>query len=360
MTPECRSVFRDNNVDQALRALKKKLQREGVFREMKLKQHYEKPSEKKCAREGRGHPPRPQAGAQEIAARRASLKAIARSPTRSEKEKNPRGHAPGVLFFRARRGRESVPCGDALRRSRECVAARALRLQQLEIVVRIIIETPGFPSRREAWQSLSRKRLGNHVRPNPLEPRRLAQHVADRTRAVRPRHRPVSLHQRRQARGLFRRDSHLLQRPRGRSRGRGNPCRTGTTCGVSPKKHVIALGHQRDDASCPPDRTPGAARRRSPARKCPPLPFTFDTMVSSVTVGGAARAVGGALNLLVGRPDRSRRRIPRRNRPEQARQAVAASGSSGKDGEEDDDRDADDRDVDRPAHEAGKRSFPVR
>jgi ribosomal protein S21 len=33
---------RDNNVDQALRALKKKLQREGVFREMKLKQHFEK------------------------------------------------------------------------------------------------------------------------------------------------------------------------------------------------------------------------------------------------------------------------------------------------------------------------------
>ncbi|KIN75680.1 30S ribosomal protein S21 [Sulfitobacter mediterraneus] len=38
---------RDNNVDQALRVLKKKLQREGVFREMKLKQHFEKPSEKK-------------------------------------------------------------------------------------------------------------------------------------------------------------------------------------------------------------------------------------------------------------------------------------------------------------------------
>ena len=33
---------RDNNVEQALRALKKKLQREGVFREMKLKQHFEK------------------------------------------------------------------------------------------------------------------------------------------------------------------------------------------------------------------------------------------------------------------------------------------------------------------------------
>lgn len=37
---------RDNNVDQALRVLKKKLQKEGVFREMKLKQHFEKPSVK--------------------------------------------------------------------------------------------------------------------------------------------------------------------------------------------------------------------------------------------------------------------------------------------------------------------------
>ena len=39
---------RDNNVDQALRVLKKKLQREGVFREMKLKQHFEKPSVKRA------------------------------------------------------------------------------------------------------------------------------------------------------------------------------------------------------------------------------------------------------------------------------------------------------------------------
>ena len=40
-------TVRDNNVDQALRALKKKLQREGVFREMRLKEHFEKPSEAK-------------------------------------------------------------------------------------------------------------------------------------------------------------------------------------------------------------------------------------------------------------------------------------------------------------------------
>jgi len=39
---------RDNNVDQALRALKKKMQREGVFREMKLRRHYEKPSERRA------------------------------------------------------------------------------------------------------------------------------------------------------------------------------------------------------------------------------------------------------------------------------------------------------------------------
>jgi small subunit ribosomal protein S21 len=39
---------RDNNVDQALRALKKKMQREGIFREMKLRRSYEKPSERKA------------------------------------------------------------------------------------------------------------------------------------------------------------------------------------------------------------------------------------------------------------------------------------------------------------------------
>ena len=41
---------RDNNVDQALRALKKKMQRKGLFREMKRRRFYEKPSEK-AARE---------------------------------------------------------------------------------------------------------------------------------------------------------------------------------------------------------------------------------------------------------------------------------------------------------------------
>ena len=39
-------LVRDNNVDQALRVLKKKMQREGIFREMKRRRSYEKPSER--------------------------------------------------------------------------------------------------------------------------------------------------------------------------------------------------------------------------------------------------------------------------------------------------------------------------
>ena len=41
-------LVRENNVDQALRVLKKKMQREGIFREMKLRNYYEKPSEKRA------------------------------------------------------------------------------------------------------------------------------------------------------------------------------------------------------------------------------------------------------------------------------------------------------------------------
>jgi small subunit ribosomal protein S21 len=41
-------LVRDNNVDQALRVLKKKMQREGIFREMKQRKAFEKPSEKKA------------------------------------------------------------------------------------------------------------------------------------------------------------------------------------------------------------------------------------------------------------------------------------------------------------------------
>ncbi|MBB6511103.1 small subunit ribosomal protein S21 [Rhizobium soli] len=45
---------RDNNVDQALRLLKKKLQQEGVLREMRHREHYEKPSEKRAREKAEG------------------------------------------------------------------------------------------------------------------------------------------------------------------------------------------------------------------------------------------------------------------------------------------------------------------
>jgi small subunit ribosomal protein S21 len=38
-------TVRDNNVEQAMRVLKKKMQREGLFRDMKKKRYFEKPSE---------------------------------------------------------------------------------------------------------------------------------------------------------------------------------------------------------------------------------------------------------------------------------------------------------------------------
>ena len=47
-SPLVQIFVRDNNVDQALKALKKKMQREGSFREMKRHVAYEKPSEKRA------------------------------------------------------------------------------------------------------------------------------------------------------------------------------------------------------------------------------------------------------------------------------------------------------------------------
>jgi small subunit ribosomal protein S21 len=45
-------LVRDNNVDQALRVLKKKMQREGILRELKERRAYEKPSEKRAREKG--------------------------------------------------------------------------------------------------------------------------------------------------------------------------------------------------------------------------------------------------------------------------------------------------------------------
>lgn len=47
-------LVRDNNVDQALRVLKKKLQQEGVLREMRLRESFEKPSVKRAREKAEG------------------------------------------------------------------------------------------------------------------------------------------------------------------------------------------------------------------------------------------------------------------------------------------------------------------
>jgi len=41
-------TVRDNNIDQAIRQLKRKMQREGIQREMKQRQFYLKPSERRA------------------------------------------------------------------------------------------------------------------------------------------------------------------------------------------------------------------------------------------------------------------------------------------------------------------------
>ena len=62
---------RQNNVDQALRALKKKLQNEGILREMKARKHFEKPSEKRVREKAEAVRARAQTGPQTRPARRS-------------------------------------------------------------------------------------------------------------------------------------------------------------------------------------------------------------------------------------------------------------------------------------------------
>ena len=81
-------LVRDNNVDQALKALKKKMQREGLFREMKLRNYYEKPSERR-AREKAEAVRR----ARKLARKRAQREGIA--PAGGHPSANPRAAAGG-------------------------------------------------------------------------------------------------------------------------------------------------------------------------------------------------------------------------------------------------------------------------
>ena len=87
-----RVLVRDNNVEQAIRDLKKKLQREGVFREMKARRAYEKPSERR-AREKSEAVRRTRKAARKLAIREGL---IAAPPKKTPAPRRPAAAASGA------------------------------------------------------------------------------------------------------------------------------------------------------------------------------------------------------------------------------------------------------------------------
>jgi small subunit ribosomal protein S21 len=84
-------LVRDNNVEQALRALKKKMQREGVFREMKQRRAYEKPSERRIRERAEAI-----RRARKLARKQAQREGIAPMPKRSRGPAQVRPIQPGA------------------------------------------------------------------------------------------------------------------------------------------------------------------------------------------------------------------------------------------------------------------------
>jgi small subunit ribosomal protein S21 len=80
---------RDNNVDQALRALKKKMQREGLFREMKRRRYYEKPSDRATREKSEAIRRR-----RKLARKQAIREGLIAAPVKKEKPRNGRPGAP--------------------------------------------------------------------------------------------------------------------------------------------------------------------------------------------------------------------------------------------------------------------------
>ena len=85
-------LVRDNNIDQALRVLKKKMQREGVFREMKQRRSYEKPSERKNREKSEAI-----RRARKLARKKAQREGLL--PATKKKIDDKRGARPGTSSF---------------------------------------------------------------------------------------------------------------------------------------------------------------------------------------------------------------------------------------------------------------------
>jgi small subunit ribosomal protein S21 len=77
---------RDNNVDQALKALKRKMQREGIIREMKRRKAYEKPSERKNREKAEAI-----RRARKLARKKAQREGLIPMPKRREEVRRPFG-----------------------------------------------------------------------------------------------------------------------------------------------------------------------------------------------------------------------------------------------------------------------------
>ena len=84
-------IVRDNNVDQALKVLKKKLQREGIFRELKMRDAFEKPSEKRV-REAAESIRR----ARKLARKKLQREGLLPMPKKIEKPRRPGQGGPGM------------------------------------------------------------------------------------------------------------------------------------------------------------------------------------------------------------------------------------------------------------------------
>lgn len=85
-------LVRDNNVEQALRVLKKKMQREGLFREMKQRRAYEKPSEKRVREDAEAI-----RRARKLARKKAQHEGLLPKP----KRKAPHAPRPAAMAFGA-------------------------------------------------------------------------------------------------------------------------------------------------------------------------------------------------------------------------------------------------------------------
>jgi small subunit ribosomal protein S21 len=84
-------LVRDNNVEQALKVLKRKMQREGMFREMKRASFYEKPSEKKTREKSEAI-----RRARKLARKKAIREGLIAAPVKKPNDRRPTRALPSV------------------------------------------------------------------------------------------------------------------------------------------------------------------------------------------------------------------------------------------------------------------------